>query len=319
MPRSVSPAGPTAAPNCCLLVPYAPKVSASHAHCEHWLVSDDGPPSRVLADFGVDSVRPVSLPGGEGRSWRAGDIVLKPAEDAVAARCVAEVFSTLPGSGAVRAPRPVSTISGAWVSGGWAAWSWLPGETATGRWREIIAAGTALHALLAETPRPAFLDARDDVWAIGDRVAWGEQPLVIEHERFRTTAQALAARLVPCSERSQLVHGDLTGNVLVFDGLPPAVIDMSCYWRPPSWALAIVAADALAWHGTGPEVVALLPGPHSVAMVARAALYRLVTSDRHAAGLRSERAPYLADNGAAYDRVLDVLDALARQDRVDRR
>ena len=107
------------------------------------------------------------------------------------------------------------------------------------------------------------------------------------------------------------MHGDLTGNVLLLDGLPPAVIDMSCYWRPPSWALAIVAADALAWHGAAPEVVGLLPGPQPVAMVARATLYRLVTSDRHAARLASGRTSYLARNGAAYDRVLSVLDALA--------
>jgi len=107
------------------------------------------------------------------------------------------------------------------------------------------------------------------------------------------------------------VHGDLTGNVLLVDGLPPAVIDMSCYWLPPSWAPAIVAADALARHSAAPKVVGLVPGPRPVAMVARAALYRLVTSDRHATRLASERTSYLAHNGAAYDRVLSVLDALA--------
>jgi hypothetical protein len=243
--------------------------------------------------------------------------VLKPAESLAAAQYAAKVFSALPDSAAVRVPRPVSTLSGAWVSGGWVAWSWVPGDTATGCRREIITAGTALHALLADAPRPAFLDARDDVWAVGDRVAWGEQPLVIEHERFRATAHGLAARVASGSERSQLVHGDLTGNVLLLEGLPPAVIDMSCYWRPPSWALAIVAADALAWHDAGPEVVGLLPGPQPVTMLARATLYRLVTSDRHAAGLDTEQASYLADNGAAYDRVLAVLDSLGRRGRDD--
>jgi hypothetical protein len=173
-----------------------------------------------------------------------------------------------------------------------------------------MAAGTALHELLADAPRPAYLDARDDAWAVGDRVAWGDQPLLIEHEPFRAAAQALAAHLEPCAERSQLVHGDLTGNVLLFEGLPPAVIDMTFYWRPPSWALAVVAADALAWHGAGPEIAGLLPGPRPVAMVARATLYRLVTSDRHAAGLGSGRTSYVNDNRAAYDRVLKVLDEL---------
>ncbi len=30
----------------------------------------------------------------------------------------------------------------------------------------------------------------------------------------------------------QLVHGDLTGNLLFHTSLPPAVIDLSPYWRP---------------------------------------------------------------------------------------
>ena len=89
------------------------------------------------------------------------------------------------------------------------------------------------------------------------------------------------------------------------------MIDMSCYWRPPSWGLAIIAVDALAWHGAEPDVIALLPGPDPVAMLARAALYRLVTSDRHAGTIRSNRRSYLTNNAAAYDRVAKALDTVA--------
>lgn len=151
------------------------------------------------------------------------------------------------------------------------------------------------------------------MWAVGDRVAWQEQPFAIGHAELRASAIEFAAQLRPCKEPAQLVHGDLTGNVLLADGLPPAVIDISCYWRPPSWALAVIAADALAWHGAGADIVTLLPGPHPLATLARAALYRLVTSDRHASTLRAGRQSYLARNVAAYDRVLDVVRTLASQ------
>jgi uncharacterized protein (TIGR02569 family) len=271
-------------------------------------VSDGAPDDAVLADFGLAGLRPLSLPGGEARSWRVGDVVLKPVGSIAAARYVAELLASLPESDAVRVPRPVRTVSGGWVSRGWGACRWLPGQPATDRWPDVVAAGTALHVLLRDAPRPAFLDDRDDVWAIGDRVAWGEQPLDIEHRVLRGTAMELAAQLRPCVEAAQLVHGDLTGNVLLAEGLPPAVIDMSCYWRPPSWALAVVAADALAWHGAGPEVLTLVPGPAPVAAVARAALYRLVTTDRHASTLaESDRRPYLARNASAYQRVIGLL------------
>jgi uncharacterized protein (TIGR02569 family) len=271
-------------------------------------VSGGAPDDAVLADFGLAGLRPLPLSGGEGRSWRVGDVVLKPVGSIAAARYVAELSASLLESDAVRVPRPVRTASGGWVSRGWAACWWLPGEPATGRWPDVVAAGTALHVLLRAAPRPAFLDDRDDVWAIGDRVAWGEQPLDIEHGELRVAAMELATRLRPCAEAAQLVHGDLTGNVLLAEGLPPAVIDLSCYWRPPSWALAVVAADALAWHGAGPEVLTLVPGPAPVAAVARAALYRLVTTDRHASTLdEADRRPYLARNASAYERVLDQL------------
>ena len=278
-------------------------------------MSGDAPDDAVLADFGLAGVRPLPLPGGEGYSWRAGDAVLKPAAGSASAQYIAELFASLPASAAVRVPRPLRTVSGNWVARGWAAWWWLPGRTATGRWPDVAAAGAALHALLRGAPRPAFLDERDDVWAIGDRVAWGEQPLSIEHGVLRRAAMELAAQLRPSGEAVQLVHGDLTGNVLLAEGLPPAVIDMSCYWRPPSWALAVIAADALAWHGCGQEVLTLIPGPAPVPTVARAALYRLVTTDRHASTLTdSERQRYLARNAAAYQRITDLIRTVRHPD-----
>jgi len=77
-------------------------------------------------------------------------------------------------------------------------------------------------------------------------------------------------------ERPQLVHGDLTGNVLFARGQPPAIIDISPYWRPPSYAEGIIVADALAWHGAPASVVNSLGVP--VAAAARALLFRMATA-----------------------------------------
>ncbi len=55
------------------------------------------PGPEVLASFGA-SADPVSLPGGEGTAWRAGEAVLKPA-------------GWLPRSSPGAAPRPGSTRS----------------------------------------------------------------------------------------------------------------------------------------------------------------------------------------------------------------
>jgi Ser/Thr protein kinase RdoA (MazF antagonist) len=57
-------------------------------------------------------------------------------------------------------------------------------------------------------------------------------------------ARLLAARR-PAGAPSQLIHGDLTRNVLFADEQPPADIDFSPYWRPKAFASAIVAVDAV--------------------------------------------------------------------------
>ena len=74
-----------------------------------------------------------------------------------------------------------------------------------------------------------------------------------------------------------MIHGDLTGNVLFADPLPPAVFDMSAYWRPASLATAIVVADALAWEGaTVDDVEAVLHEEQFGQLLARALLFRIV-------------------------------------------
>jgi len=52
------------------------------------------PGPAVLASFGA-SADPVSLPGGEGTAWRAGQAVLKPAGDPRVARWTAGPYRDL--------------------------------------------------------------------------------------------------------------------------------------------------------------------------------------------------------------------------------
>src|SRR6266536_4833634 len=52
------------------------------------------PGPEVLASFGA-SADPVSLPGGEGTAWRAGEVVLKPAGDPRVARWTADLYRDL--------------------------------------------------------------------------------------------------------------------------------------------------------------------------------------------------------------------------------
>ena len=107
-------------------------------------------------------------------------------------------------------------------------------------------------------------------WADADRVAWGEA-----EGELPPSARPLLAQRRPVDLPSQLIHGDLGGNVLFHGSLPPAVIDVSPYWRPVGYAAAIVVADAVAWEGAGDEVVERLLRRQGDQLLLRAVLFRI--------------------------------------------
>ena len=226
---------------------------------------DDGPrrgrlrpAAAVLAAFGAAG-EPESLGGGQGSSWRAGEIVLKPldtSEEELA--WLEDVLGSLRCDG-FRVALPLRAVDGSLVVDGWTAWRAVEGRHEERRWPEIVTVGERFHAALAGLPRPGFLDRRTNPWAVGDRVAWGELPA----QDFADVKHLprLAALLRPVSAPSQLVHSDLTGNVLFDDRLAPAVIDFSAQWRPTGYASAIVVADALVWEGADESLL------HAVAHV----------------------------------------------------
>ena len=153
-----------------------------------------------------------------------------------------------------RVPRACRAPDGSVVVDGWTAAEYLEGRHEDGRWTDVIAVGELLHASIAHVPRPDFIARRTDRWAIGDRVAWGELP--IEDFVHVKHLPRLASALRPVEAPSQLVHGDLTGNVLFHPTLPPAVIDFAPYWRPQPFSAAVVVGDALLWESADESLLA---------------------------------------------------------------
>ena len=213
------------------------------------------PESAVLEAFGLVGTA-VELPGGEGRSVMVGDAVLKPVDDVEEAVWCAGVLDRVVEDG-FRVPRPVRTRDGSFIAAGWSAAARVDGESRPAMdWAGLLSAGRAFHAAVRNETRPAFLEQRDHRWAVADRVAWGEariEPLAPVADLLRV----LHALLRPVDVVNQVIHGDLSGNVLFAPGCLPAVIDFSPYWRPAAYADAIVAVDGLLWFGAGPELIDL--------------------------------------------------------------
>lgn len=265
------------------------------------------PPPEVLAAFGVTAPA-HPLAGGQGRTWLAGDVVLKPVDWEPEHTWVCDVYEAWT-EAEVGVPRPLRAGE-EWAAGGWGAHVLVPGATARAGddpdWFRGV--HTSFHEVTRALGRPAFLDTRDDSWTHGERVAWdGVAP-----EGSRGTRDLLiraVALLEPLEVTDQVVHGDLGGNVLR-DGDRATVIDWPPYWRPADWALAVAATDAVCWEGAD---AALLDewstGEQWPQLLLRAAIYRLATRGRNEArGLMPLGSDgYVAENGRVLALIEDRL------------
>lgn len=233
------------------------------------------PKAAVLA-WHLEDASALPLEGGMGTTYRVEGLVLKPTDNPGEAEWCGALLNTLPEDG-YRLPRPVvSSTTGTYVVAGWTASLWVEGVAGPeDHWPELFAVAERLHRVLSEVPMPAFLSQRTHRWARADRMAWEEASLVWDPAVLPYFKQ-LHALYKPVAQRPQIVHGDLSGNLLFAPAQPPAIIDFSPYWRDPLYALAIAVADGLLWHGadTGLIYQASRDGRFPD-MLVRALLFRL--------------------------------------------
>jgi uncharacterized protein (TIGR02569 family) len=258
------------------------------------------PSAAVLHAWGVtEPAQPIA--GGQGRTFRAGSVVLKPVDDAVEADWLASVLDELPTPPEIRVIEPRRSLDGRWVVDGWSAWEHLEGHERAGAWREALEVSDAFHAATAAVPwSPAM--ATDHPWAVGAAFAWGEVELDVP-ARFASTLDAYLALRQPLELPSQLIHSDLCNNVLFHEELPPAVIDISPQWRPKRFADAIAVVDAIGWFGARRDAIVALRDDIGVQLAIRAALFRLGS----AVVLFDGDEERLAGEVAAYERILDAI------------
>lgn len=177
-------------------------------------MADEAPPAEVVHAFGLRG-EPSRLPGGQGSAWRVADVVLKPRADPTFQAWLGTELAGVDQVGFVLSD-VVRATDGRWVVDGWGATTLLvrsSSKTLDVDWLTVLSAGRAFHRATRELPRPAWLAARSDWWAQADRAAWDEQSMEVI-PRLQPLVDRLRQAVAPLG-RDQLVHADLTGNVLV--------------------------------------------------------------------------------------------------------
>lgn len=235
------------------------------------------PPVHVVAAFGADNIEAERLPGVSGRVWRYGDIVLRPAGDPAAAAWESGVFESLRISG-IRVPRPVRSLDGRWVVGGWRSERFLSGRPAP-RFADVLAVAFELDLALQNVDAPRFVEERTDRYGWLDRLSWDPETdaggRLGDSELSRMWFEIAAGR-TPMNLPRQVIHGDLFGNVLFAGSAPPAVIGFVALARPAGFGAALLVVDAVAWGGAPVSLAA--HGRHVPQwgqLLRRACLFRL--------------------------------------------
>lgn len=237
------------------------------------------PNASIAEAFGATAPL-VKLQGGRGLTHRSGDIVLKPAPCTVEANWLGETFNTLARSSEVRFPRPVRSKNGNWIEEGVVAWTYLPGTVVGGDFKVKMAASQSFHDAVRSLKKPAFLDTRDDPWSQADRVAWQEKPPNYELE-FMALIAPFLSRLEQIDLPSQIIHGDLSGNVIFTEHGPPGVIDITPYWRPVGYAAAIIVVDTIWDEGPPPDLSRFNSIPSATQLMLRAFIRRMAEQPEH--------------------------------------
>lgn len=260
------------------------------------------PDDDVLRAFDIRQ-RLTLLKGGQGTSYRAGDTVFKPVDDEQESVWRAELLSSITESN-FRVSRPLKTNSGAWTYRGWQASRYVEGKETRGRWREKISVSRQFHKSLEVFTKPGFLGKASHPWAVADRMVWGEQELVFG-KSLKLVMPRLQALMQPVRLESQLIHGDMTGNILFHQTLPPAIIDFSPYWRPAEYATAIIIVDSIVWEHAPERLLQELPStPEYNQLLLRATMWRIKTNEEFV----TQYAHGSLDDVAAYERMISLLE-----------
>ena len=213
------------------------------------------PNQEILNAFGV-SGEPILLPGGEGNCYRVGDVVFKPTKDAIETSWIAEINNNLT-SNEFRVPKSIQTKDGAWIFDDWAASEFLQGERRPDHYSEAIEVSMVFHKALVGIPKPDWFDKKTDVFAVSDRMAWGEIPTPnyqIANQPLKRVFGILKENRLP----NQLIHGDWGPEQILFhDTLPAAVLDMTPYFRPAEYPIADMLISAIINDGADAAILDL--------------------------------------------------------------
>ncbi|MBC8496930.1 MAG: hypothetical protein ISS57_03260 [Anaerolineales bacterium] len=232
-------------------------------------------PKEVREVFGCDGV-PKAIDGGEGKSFVIDNVVFKPIGNVELYEWASETLLLIPQIG-FRISLPRKTKQGRYTYAGWGATKYEPGEHVKGKWEEKLRVCRSFHAAVKEISGRRMPHSSDR-WTLAHKIAWEEVDLPRGiHPKICSIIGSIFQKYRPVETSKQIIHSDLSGNILFAEGLEPVIIDFSPAHRPKEYAEAILVADAIAWENAPIELISELPDTwYYTQMLIRAVNFRVI-------------------------------------------
>ena len=218
----------------------------------------------------------IPIIGGQNTSVRVKNTVLKPAEDALHAEILLTIIYGIHPQG-YRLSKPVKSNKGTFVSHGWICTQFETGHEVNGRVKEKLQVARLFHQDLSII-NVNDLPQVNNPWSRAHKVAWQVTELAKEiHIEIRQIIEKLLHKVrLKENYACQIVHADLSGNILFHELLSPLIIDFSPTVAPVEYAEAILVCDCIAWQGSiVSDIDMLLNNEFNKEMIIRAVVFRL--------------------------------------------
>lgn len=230
----------------------------------------------ILRAFNLNGeIKPLS--GGQNTSARVDDFVLKPIDDNVQfCEWTLNILNEINPLG-YRLSKPIMSDIGTFVYKGWCCTRYERGEYIDGNVKQKLEVSRLLHHDLVDID---FINIPKsyDPWSISHRIAWQKEklPQYISRDAYKILEVLISKIKLKENYEIQIVHSDLSGNILFDEVLSPLIIDFSPTIAPTEYAEAILVCDSIAWHGgSNSELKLICHSEFNIEMIIRAIIFRL--------------------------------------------
>lgn len=236
--------------------------------------------NNIAKLFGSDE-EPILLTGGQGNTYKSNNIILKPTSNQTESEELSELVKKAPPSEKLRIPKPIKSSNNNWVEDGYVAWEYLEGKDLKDNYEQKLQICDWFSEIFKNIEKPDFIEKRNDAWAIADRVTWGE----IEKEygkEFQEIINQVKSILIPIAIPAQIIHGDISENIISDKKDSFGVIDITIYWRPRDYAKALLIVDGITWESADLNIYAFVKDlPEIKQLLLRAGLRRIIENPEH--------------------------------------